>query len=252
MIEQYKKKRRDHIKTMPKNRGKADRDISFTTINRELALIEWGKIEYNPVKRIRMFPEKERERYITEEEIAALLEACDEAGDEVLKMMVVFALNTGARLGEILNLKVSNLDFKNRLITFVHTKCEEKGRVPMNECLRTFLKEHLKDHKYEYVICKANGEPYSKSRIGRRFRKITDIAGIKDFRFHDLRHTFASHLVMQGVDLITLQKLGRWKSYEMVLRYAHLSASHKKKAVDTLNGLFEGKSKACSKVSHIR
>ena len=88
------------------------------------------------------------------------------------------------------------------------------------------------------MISKPNGETYSKSRIGRRFRKITNLAGIKDFRFHDLRHTFASHLVMQGVDLITLQKLGRWKSYEMVLRYTHLSPSHNKNAIDKLGGIF--------------
>jgi len=70
--------------------------------------------------------------------------------------------------------------------------------------------------------------------ISKRFKTICEKAGIKDFRFHDLRHTFASHLVMSGVDLRTVQELCGHKSFNMTLRYAHLSPDHKKNAVAIL------------------
>jgi integrase len=65
--------------------------------------------------------------------------------------------------------------------------------------------------------------------------------GIKEFRFHDLRHTFASHLALKGVDLYTIQKLGRWKTLSMVMKYAHLSPKHQQTAINVLSGLFENK-----------
>ena len=76
------------------------------------------------------------------------------------------------------------------------------------------------------------GEPYGDIR--RSFRTALKRAGIENFRFHDLRHTFASHLVMSGVDLKTVQELMGHKTINMTLRYAHLSPDHKRKAVENL------------------
>ena len=75
------------------------------------------------------------------------------------------------------------------------------------------------------------------SRIDRAFHGALERAGIKDFRFHDLRHTFASHLIMRGASLKEVQELLGHKTMTMTLRYAHLSQEHKKKAVNLLNGL---------------
>ena len=83
-----------------------------------------------------------------------------------------------------------------------------------------------------WVFCTKNGEQYA--NIGKAIEGARKRAGIVDFRFHDLRHTFASHLVMAGVDLTTVQELLGHKSFEMTLRYAHLSPEHKKAALDTL------------------
>ena len=83
-----------------------------------------------------------------------------------------------------------------------------------------------------WVFCKKNGERYG--NITKAFEGARKRAGITDFRFHDLRHTFASHLVMAGVDLRTVQELLGHKSFEMTLRYAHLSPEHKKVALDVL------------------
>ncbi len=83
-----------------------------------------------------------------------------------------------------------------------------------------------------WFFCKKNGERYGNVR--KAFEGTRKRPGIVDFRFHDLRHTFASHLVMAGVDLRTVQELLGHKSFEMTLRYAHLSPEHKKAALDTL------------------
>lgn len=83
-----------------------------------------------------------------------------------------------------------------------------------------------------WVFYKRNGEWYG--NIRKAFEGARKRAGIVDFRFHDLRHTFASHLVMAGVDLRTVQELLGHKSFEMTLRYAHLSPEHKKAALDVL------------------
>jgi len=83
-----------------------------------------------------------------------------------------------------------------------------------------------------WVFCKKNGERYG--NIRKAFEGAKKRAEIVDFRFHDLRHTFASHLVMAGVDLKTVQELLGHKSFEMTLRYAHLSPDHKKRALNIL------------------
>jgi len=103
--------------------------------------------------------------------------------------------------------------------------------LPMNDIVyRTLLA--LKKADGPWVFCKKNGERYGNVR--KAFEGAKRRAGIVDFRFHDLRHTFASHLVMAGIDLRTVQELLGHKSFEMTLRYAHLSPEHKKAALDTL------------------
>jgi len=125
---------------------------------------------------------------------------------------------------------------------------EDRGKIPMNEHLRAELTAHLGGHKHEYLFCDKNGERFANVR--KAFVNALAEAGIKDFRFHDLRHTFASHLAMNGIER-TLQELGRGKTPSMMMRYAHLSAQHKKTAVDTLGSLFENKNASDREVSSI-
>ena len=87
--------------------------------------------------------------------------------------------------------------------------------------------------KFAYVFCKADGTPYADIKTG--FWTAVRKFGIIDFRFHDLRHAFASHLVISGIDLNTVRELLGHKSLEITLRYSHLSPDHKKRAVDILD-----------------
>jgi integrase len=242
LIEKYKIKRKEEITA--RYPEKLERDISFVSINRELALlkhfytmaIKWGNIDSNPVKGIKMFPEKKRERYLDREEITSLLKACKQSDNKNLYMIVFCALNLGTRLQETLKLRVGDLDFGSSIVNLEHTKNGDRGKVPMSDILGVSLKEHVGDRTEGYLFCGKNGKPYDSIRTS--FTKALKVASIEDFTFHCLRHTWASHLTMNGVDSLVLQDLGRWKSPIMVQRYAHMSPRYRKSAVDTLGCLF--------------
>jgi integrase len=114
-----------------------------------------------------------------------------------------------------------------------NTKNGDKREVPINEYVKTVFIETRKNPQGDYIFCKADGTPFGDIKTG--FFTALKKSGIKDFHFHDLRHTAASHLVMSGVDLNTVREILGHKSLQMTLRYSHLSPSHKKQAVDTLS-----------------
>ena len=213
--------------------------VAPATVNRSLTClksmfnraIDWGKFNgTNPVKKIKFLKEdNKRLRYLEKEEIAKLLQNC--SGN--LKPIVILALNTGMRLGEILSLKWPNIDIKNNTIHLLYTKNGQKREVPINEQVKTALIRTRKHPESPYVFCKADGSHYG--HVRKSFFTALKKSGIVNFRFHDLRHTFASHLVMSGIDLNTVRELMGHRSLEMTLRYSHLSPDHKKRAVDILS-----------------
>ena len=222
-LEQYKNRRR--IKVMP------------ATVNRELSCIkhmfnkavQWGYLKKNPLQCVMKFKEPPaRVRYLTEEEIERLENSCINH----LRPIVVMALNTGMRKSEILNLKWSDIDMRNRLVIIRHTKNNEIKMVPINNTLYFHLVLLSPKPNGHYVFENKNGKPYTK--IFKGFKAALRRAGISDFRFHDLRHTFASRLVMAGVDIRTVQELLGHKSLRMTMKYSHLSDKHLRDAVDKL------------------
>lgn len=213
------------------------REVSPATVNRALACLKcmfnkaigWGKATENPVLKVKLFKENnKRLRYLEKEEIVNLLSKC---GGH-LKPIVITALNTGMRKGEILGLKWHDIDFRRNIIYLYHTKNGEKREVPMNEQVKTALIKVKKHPESSFVFCDKDGKPFGD--IKKSWLTALNKSGILKFRFHDLRHTFASHLVMSGVDLNTVRELMGHKSLEMTLRYSHLSPDHKKRAVDIL------------------
>jgi len=143
------------------------------------------------------------------------------------------ALNTGMRKGEILNLKWPDIDMVRRAITVRTSKNNESRYIPINGTLYVELLRLNSDSTGDkYVFIGENGEP--RRNIDHAFEGARSRAKLKDFRFHDLRHTFASHLVMNGVDIRTVQKLLGQKTIAMTVRYSHLSDKTLKDAVDKL------------------
>jgi integrase len=214
--------------------------VSGVTINRELAFLkhlfskamEWGKVSENPVKKVRLYREENaRTRFLSEEEEASLLSCCSTQ----LKPLVVTALNTGFRASELLSLTWQDVDFRRGVVTVRagYAKNGEARSVPMNDTLTMLLKS-AKLHAAEggRVFCNRHGQPYRSFRTA--FERAVRQAGIQDFTFHDIRHTFASRLVMAGVDLPTVKELLGHRDITMTLRYAHLSTDHKQAAVKKL------------------
>ncbi len=114
-----------------------------------------------------------------------------------------------------------------------HTKNYETRSIPMNKSLREFLEKHPRRIDTAYIFTGPSGKPFSKTNY--HFGRAVKRAGIEHVRFHDLRHTFASHLVMKGVDLRTVQELLGHKDLRMTMKYAHLAPDHMRKAVEVLD-----------------
>jgi len=235
----------DEISPWDVERYKADRkgQLSLASVNRELACmktifnkaIQWRMTKENPVRSVKLFKENNRRlRFLMADEMRSVIENCRPH----LRPIVITALNTGMRISEILNLRWDEVDFDRAQILVRTSKNGESRHVEMNGLLVETLRQLERRPQNPYVFGSREGNPYNDFR--KSFKSALAAAGITDFRFHDLRHTFASHLVMNGVDVMTVKELLGHKTIQMTLRYSHLSQGHKKKAVETLGRILDG------------
>ncbi len=222
-IEKYKSERLQSVGPATVNRELATLKTIFSTA------IAWGKTDVNPARTVKNLKEPHgRLRFLEKEEIGTLLAHCS----GMLKPVVIVALHTGMRRGEILGLKWQDIDFRRNIITLLDTKNGERRDLPMNEQVKTAFMRVKKHPESPYVFCNKDGNPFRSLR--KSFFTALKKSGIINFRFHDLRHTFASQLVMSGVDINTVRELLGHKDIRMTLRYSHLSSAHKQRAVDIL------------------
>ena len=210
-------------------RDRKERDkVANSTVNRALEIVrhilylardDWNWLHRAP--KIRMLAEPRRRiRFLRTEEAERLIEELPKHLDPVVQ----FALATGCRKSEILHLEWNRVDFTRRVAWLDPgtTKNGEGRGIPLNRdavlALRSVQGKHSR-------WCFTWGSDRLKS-IGKAWMRALARADIENFRFHDLRHTWASWHVMSGTSLPELMELGGWKSYEMVLRYAHLAPEH--------------------------
>ena len=219
-----------------KFKARRKEEVRPASVNREIALIkhmyskaiEWGKVKESPAKKVKLLKgEVKRVRFLVPDELQRLLSNCADH----LKPIVIVAVHTGMRKGELLNLKWDQINFEQGIISILDTKNHERRDIPMNDTVKSILKEMEK--KGPYIFSNEDGQTFRDVR--RSFETALRRSGIEDFRFHDLRHTFASNLVMEGVDIMTVKELMGHKDLTMTLRYAHLAPNYKTKAVNILD-----------------
>lgn len=212
--------------------------VKPASANRMLALIrailhkavrEWEWLEKAPV--IRLYKEDTRRiRWITRDQANRLIQELPKH----LADMCAFSLATGLRRANVTGLQWCDVDLVKRhaLIHPDQAKTKKAIPVPLNEDAIAVIRKQIGKH-HQFVFS------YGGSRIiqcsTKAWKKALRRAGIEDFRWHDLRHTWASWHIQSGTTLQELQQLGGWSSFEMVLRYAHLSSDHLKRAAERIN-----------------
>ena len=195
--------------------------------------VDWNMANEETLKQVRkvkfLKENNKRLRFLDVDECKRLISCCPKH----LKPIVITALNTGMRRGEILSLKWEQVDLRHGYISLRDTKSGEGREIPINKTLDGLVNEMPHSIESIYIFTDKDGNPYK--GVKRSFNTALRNAEIYGATFHTLRHTFASQLVMASVDLASVQELLGHKSLNMTLRYAHLAPEHKTKAVKKLD-----------------
>lgn len=219
------------------------KEAAKSTTNRYLALIrsillrardEWEWI--NKVPKVRLFKESaHRERSLTREQAGKLLAELPHH----LRDLVLFSLATGLRQGNALRLEWSQINLEQRH-AWIHAWQSKNRRpiaIPLNEAAYSVLIRQK--GKHESRVFTFQGKPLNSANT-RAWRKALQRAGIDNFRWHDLRHTWATWQRQAGTPTHELQRLGGWRTGAMVERYAHLAPDHLAQAASRLNLVLPG------------
>jgi integrase len=270
LMEQFIESRKAEIKAYQLDHGRDPEEVTYTTINRELALMrkmfnemikdKYINVKMNPVSLVDGFEEIEKERILTPDEVSKILAEIEKADKRYkhLKDIIIIGLNTAMRMGEILAMEKSWIDLKTGIIN-VPRHSQKRGKkvkkVPVNFVIRPILSRLLKqnrDSAYLFVNSKTN-KPYTS--VQNAWDTILDKAGIAGkphidkLRLHDLRHTCATNLARAGKDIkLIAQYLGH-ADVKTTARYIHYQEEDLQKAAEELGRSsinFHNKPKAVS------
>ena len=216
------------------------------TVNRYIATLshlfsfavkERRLVDRNPVGDISRKKEpRGRTRFLSEEERTALLGACAKSEWPALRALVLLAITTGARRGELIGLKWADVDLKKGRALVRETKNDEQRTLPLaGKALDALRELKLQDSaRSEWVFAQPSGLPGPFEHFDANWHAALEAAGISDFHFHDLRHTTASMLAAQGASLLEIADVLGHKTLAMVKRYSHLVVDHKAKVIEKM------------------
>ncbi|MCD4750479.1 MAG: site-specific integrase [Thermoanaerobaculales bacterium] len=226
--------------------GETPRMRSAGSVNRHLAALghvltiavnEWAWLDDSPMRKVSKLKEaRGRVRFLSDDERKKLLQTCKESKDSHLYPLVVVALSTGARQGELLGLHWSEVELERGVVVFLDTKNGERRAAPLAGHALDQVKELTKVRR----IDDDRVFPMTPGGLRWFFEKAVKSASIEDFRFHDLRHSAASYLAMNGATLAEIAEVLGHKTLAMVKRYSHLTEQHTSKVVSKMNAAIFG------------
>lgn len=233
------------IEDVERYRMERSKSVAPASVNRGLAVlkrifnlaIKWGLVDKNPVRFVEFLKEPQgRLRFLSPDEQSALLNECKGQ----LRDIVLVALRTGMRRGEVLGLRKADLDFERDLIFVAKTKTDRTRQLPMIPAVKGVL-ERL-------AFGLAEGDPIFRNPQGGQlkschggFNQALKRAGIKDFHFHDLRHSYATDLISAGVEIFTVAKfLGHTDPKITARVYAHLSPEFRRSEMEKYQNYLDG------------
>jgi len=218
------------------------------TVNRYLATLsgvfttavkEWNLLNNNPVYQVKKFPSgKSRIRYLSQEELPRLLKVCEK--DPKLLLAVHLSLATGGRKSEIMNLRWEQIDFENQIV-FIHgadTKNSESKVLNIRGKAYELLSECYYNEPVKSGFIFLNPKTGKPKDFSKAFRNAMKEAEITNFRWHDLRHTFASYLAMSGASQPVLMKALGHKSPAMTKVYTHLANDYLGNMIEDMSNKF--------------
>lgn len=185
--------------------------------------LDSGYINENPFRKYGKLKTRENDlpEFLEIEEIEMMRKAIDKNNDKQFREFYELALNSGGRRNELLSMEFKDINFKEKFVVLRHTKTGRARTIPMNETLEDVLKKLCSEEKEGKLF------DYHEDTPTKKFKKYLKLAGIKkDLHLHNIRDTFASHLIMNGVDLLTVSKY-MGNSVKIVEKhYGHLSKGY--------------------------
>ncbi len=248
LIAEYRDKLAGGITVRGKQRNPATvvRYMAALSVAYTQAVNEWGWIDASPMQKVKKPTESRgRVRFLSDEERARLLKACKESSNPYLYTVVVLALSTGMRQGEIMGLTWDVVDLQKGRAILHETKNGERRAVALTghalELLKDLSKVRRIDNKFLFPSKEiAPQKPQKPMDLRAPWESALKKAEISDFKFHDLRHSAASYLAMNGASLAEIAEVLGHKTLQMVKRYAHLSDSHTARVVESMNSKIFG------------
>lgn len=206
-----------------------------------VAVKEWSWLEANPLERVNKPKlDNARVRFLDDDERQRLLAACQESESPDLHLSVILALATGCRKMESMGLRWKQVDFSRKQITLTKTKNGETRTVPLSGLAFDLLRERAKVRRIDTDLIFPAHNPASVIDLRTPFETALRVAGIENFHWHDLRHSTASYLAMNGASMLEIAAVLGHKTLSMVKRYSHLSEQHTAGVLESMNSKMFG------------
>ncbi len=226
----------DHTPAKPRSQATVNRYLAVLSHVFSVALKEYGWVEENPLRKVSKGKESRgRVRFLSDGERERLLAACRESTNPDLYLAVVLSLATGARRMEILGLRWPQVDLNRNVITLLETKNGECRVLPVSDSIRELLQIRAKVRRIDSDFVFPGRSASQPAQLRHAWNAALQAANVDDFHWHDLRHSAASYLAMNGASLQEIAAVLGHKTLAMVKRYSHLSEPHTANVVNRMN-----------------